>query len=151
MDTNKQTLQVVVDGKTYQVEISGVADGTLQVAVDGQLHQVEVNQVAAGVASVSKPTGKAAAAPAVDVALYDDDDDLVGVLENLANPNEQQVEVPEDDYAVTISPAGTDTPVFGPVEVDLEDEMSHIFYAVGSLTDGNFTLLKQEIELPDAD
>jgi hypothetical protein len=96
-----------------------------------------------------------AAAPAVDVALFDDDDadadDLVEVIEDLANPNEAQVEVPEDDYAVTISPAGSDVPVFGPVEVELEDEVSHIFYAVGSLADGSFELLKQEIDLEDTD
>lgn len=95
-----------------------------------------------------------AAAPAVDVALYDDEDaeadDLVGVLENLTNPNEVQIEVPEDDdYAATIAPAGSDTPVFGPVELDLEDEMSHIVYAVGSLADGTFTVLVQTIDLDE--
>ena len=94
-----------------------------------------------------------AAAPAVDVALYDDDDldadDLVGKLENLANPNEQQVEVPEDDYYATISPAGTDTPVAGPVELELDEQTSTIVYAVGSLADSTFTLLVQTIELEE--
>ena len=96
-----------------------------------------------------------AAAPAVDVALYDDDDldadDLVGKIENLSNPNEQQVEVPEDDYYATISPAGTDTPVFGPAELELDDETSTIVYAVGSLADDSFTLLVQTIELDELD
>ncbi|MDX1415496.1 MAG: DUF4397 domain-containing protein, partial [Candidatus Promineifilaceae bacterium] len=94
-----------------------------------------------------------AAAPAVDVALYDDDDldadDLVGKIENLVNPNEQQVEVPEDDYYAIISPAGTATPVFGPAELELEDETSYIVYAVGSLADDSFTLLVQTIELEE--
>lgn len=90
-----------------------------------------------------------AAAPAVDVTLYDDDGAQVGVLSALANPNEVQVEVPEDEYSATIAPAGTSTVVFGPAELDLEDEMSTIVYAVGSVADGTFTLLVQTIELDE--
>jgi hypothetical protein len=96
-----------------------------------------------------------AAAPAVDVALYDDDDAdedaLVGVIKGLTNPNEEQLEVrARREYAVTISPADSDEPVFGPAEFKLKKRTSTIYYAIGSLSDGSFELLKQQINLPRA-
>ena len=66
MDTNKQTLRVVVDGQAYQVEISGVLDGALQVAVDGQPYQVEVSRMAVAAAAAGQPAvGSVSSAPAV--------------------------------------------------------------------------------------
>ncbi len=64
MDTNKQTLRVVVDGVAYQVEISSGLDGALQVAVDGKPHQVEVSRMAVAATAEQSATQRTARNPA---------------------------------------------------------------------------------------
>jgi hypothetical protein len=96
-----------------------------------------------------------AAAPAVDVALYRKFKfwkwswyKLITTIENLVNPNEAQAEVFRGNYAAEIFPAGSGDAVAGPADVKLKKRTLTIVYAVGSLSDGSFTLLVQEQKLP---
>jgi hypothetical protein len=47
--------------------------------------------------------------------------------------------------AVSISPAGSMTPVFGPVELVLHPHRAYLVYAVGGVQSGSFTLLVKEV------
>ena len=81
-----------------------------------------------------------AAAPAVDV--------LAGgspVIEDLANPGERAVVVPAGTYPVAVAPAGSSTPVFGPVDLSFAAGTTTVVYAVGSLAGGSFTPLVQTL------
>lgn len=81
-----------------------------------------------------------AAAPAVDV--------LAGgspIIENLANPDEQSIEVPADSYSVAVAATGTTDPVIGPADVTLDEGNAYAVYAVGSLDAQNLHLLTQVI------
>ena len=50
-------------------------------------------------------------------------------------------------WAVSISPAGVKTPVFGPVDLDLGAKKAYYLYAVGSLDNGTLTVLQNVIPL----
>lgn len=79
-----------------------------------------------------------AAAPPVDI--------LAGgspVISNLSNPNQAQVVVPGGTYPIAVAPAGSTTPVFGPVDLTFNPGTTTIVYAVGSLAGGTFTPLVQ--------
>lgn len=74
-------------------------------------------------------------APAVDVAVAGEDDaPAVYLAQDLtfgnASPN---VEVPAGTYPVAVYPAGTDTPVFGPVDVEVKDGEVLTVFAEGEL------------------
>ena len=91
-----------------------------------------------------------AAAPTVDVALYRDRpaffDKFVGLIPNLSNPHEVSLDVRPGKYFATLAPAGSPDPVFGPANLDLGRRPVPLVYAIGSLTDGTFTLLVQTID-----
>jgi hypothetical protein len=90
-----------------------------------------------------------AAVVPVDVLLYKDKKamKLVGKLENIANSEEAQADVRAGKYMATINPAGSDVVAVGPAMLKLKPHRSNILYAVGSLSDGTFELLGQEIRL----
>jgi hypothetical protein len=79
-----------------------------------------------------------AAAPPVDI--------LAGgspVIPGLTNPNEASIVVPGGTYPIAVAPAGSTTPVFGPVNLTFDAGSTTIVYAVGSLAGGSFTPLVQ--------
>jgi hypothetical protein len=79
-----------------------------------------------------------AQAPAVDI--------LAGgspVISNLTNPNEKAIAVGDGTYPIAVAPAGSTTPVFGPVNLTFKAGTTTIVYAVGSLGGGTFTPLVQ--------
>jgi hypothetical protein len=79
-----------------------------------------------------------AAAPAVDI--------LAGgspVIEDLTNPNQGSIVVPGGTYPIAVAPAGSTTPVFGPVDLTFGTGTTTVVYAVGSLVGGSFTPLVQ--------
>lgn len=81
-----------------------------------------------------------AAAPAVDV--------LAGgkaVVENLANPKEQMLDLPAGTVSASVAATGTTKPVIGPAEVMVKEGTSTIVYAWGSLDDENLALATQSI------
>ena len=82
-----------------------------------------------------------AAAPAVDV--------LAGgapVITNLANPNEQVLNLPAGTVSAAVAAPGTTAPVIGPADVPVREGVSTIVYAWGSLEAGNLQLAVQNIE-----
>ena len=82
-----------------------------------------------------------AAAPAVDV--------LAGgspVITNLANPDEQVLDLPAGTLSVTVAATGTTDPVLGPADVTVTEGVNTIAYAWGSLADGNLALATQTID-----
>jgi hypothetical protein len=96
----------------------------------------------------SVPAGQArlvvrhtAAAPAVDV--------LAGgspVINGLANPNEQALEVPAGTISAAVAPAGATEPVIGPADLDLQEGTATFVHAIGSLDAGNPDLVVFTVE-----
>ena len=89
-------------------------------------------------------------APAVDIALNRGwmRGPLVGVIEDLTNPNQAgPLDLRPGSYAVTIFPADTLDPVFQVQPFVTKPGVSQLVYAVGSLTNETFTLLVQNLEL----
>ncbi len=79
-----------------------------------------------------------AEAPAVDI--------LAGgapVISDLKNPRQATITVPDGTYPIAVAPAGSTTPVFGPVDLTFAPNTVTIVYAVGSLSGGSFTPLVQ--------
>jgi hypothetical protein len=91
----------------------------------------------------------AAAAPTVDVKLSTTfkGQYYSSTIEDLSNPNlAGPLMVPtRPSYDVTIYPANMPDPVFGPVTVNFGVRTSNYVYAVGSLTNGTFTLITQTL------
>jgi hypothetical protein len=90
-----------------------------------------------------------AAAPAVDASLYRgaEASKYLATLQGLANGGETGLDARPGRYSATLAPAGTKDAVFGPASLVLKPKTSTIVYAVGSLADGSFTLLTQNIAL----
>ncbi len=78
-------------------------------------------------------------APAVDIIANG------GVLiAGLANGESAKADVPADTYTVSINPAGSDMPVFGPTPLPVLEKNNRVVYAVGSLS-GEFELIVDDI------
>jgi Domain of unknown function (DUF4397) len=99
----------------------------------------DTSQIAAGQGRLT--VRHVAAAPAVDV--------LAGgsaVVSNLANPDEQKLDIPASVVSATIVAAGTTEPaVLGPADVDVAEGVNTIVYAWGSLEDDNLALAVQTV------
>lgn len=67
----------------------------------------------------------------------------------LSNAAESQADVPTHGYAVWLAlPDGRSLkPVFGPLNLNLQPAKNHIAYAVGSISNGTFTVLLQVLDL----
>ncbi len=81
-----------------------------------------------------------AAAPAVDV--------LVGgtpALTGLTNPNEAEADLPAGTIEAAVALAGTTEPVIGPADVDVEEGVQTIVYAIGSAEDATLDLVVQTV------
>jgi hypothetical protein len=85
-------------------------------------------------------------APAVDVRLYQLVTE-VATIPNLKNPNTITTEIASGKYFASIFPAGSTTPVFGPVALNLETGYSYIINAVGSLAGNSFGLILEATDL----
>lgn len=80
-------------------------------------------------------------APAVDI--------LAGgqpIIEGLMNGRQAKTEIPGGTYPVAIAPAGSSTPVFGPIDLEVPAGKVTIVYALGSLGGGTFTPAVQTVE-----
>jgi hypothetical protein len=81
-----------------------------------------------------------AAAPAVDV--------LAGgqpVITNLANPDEQTLDLAAGTVSAAVAATGTTEPVLGPADVTVSEGTLTIAYAWGSLEDDNLALAVQTV------
>lgn len=88
-------------------------------------------------------------APAVDIKLTRgwERGRPVGLIENLANPNEAgPLDIRPGAYQATIFAAGADTKVAGPLDLKFKPFTSFIAYAVGGLESETFTVIVQVIE-----
>ena len=82
-----------------------------------------------------------AAAPAVDV--------LAGgspVITNLANPDEQVLNLPAGTVSAAVAATGTTEPVLGPTDVTVAEGVNTILYAWGSLEGDTLAIAAQTIE-----
>lgn len=82
-----------------------------------------------------------AAAPAVDVLAGGE-----AVITNLANPDEAKLDLPAGTVSASVAATGTTDPVIGPADVEIQDGVSTIVYAWGSLEAENLTIAAQTIE-----
>lgn len=92
-----------------------------------------------------------AAAPTVDIGVDVKLGDLTfsTKVPGLSNPNQAgPVNIPAMKYKVSLYPAGSDTVVFGPVDLKLAPHTAYFVYAVGSLSNNSFTLITQTIRVP---
>jgi hypothetical protein len=80
-----------------------------------------------------------AAAPAVDIVV----DNTTTLVPGLSNPNQAKADVPADSYLVDVRAAGTSTAVLDDAPVTLDAGTNTIIYAIGSLSDGTFTVAAQ--------
>jgi hypothetical protein len=83
----------------------------------------------------------AAAAPMVDILV-----DGEPVLVALSNGDEQTTDIGEGTYSTSFAPAGSTSPILGPVELTLVAGGSSIVYTVGSADDESLELLVQSID-----
>lgn len=89
------------------------------------------------------PVHHTANAPTVDVKVARNEN---GTGPKLMIPdfeygNQAEAEVRPGEWWVSIAPAGSGMPVFGPVMVELEPFTGYLVYAVGSVNTNTFTLL----------
>lgn len=81
-----------------------------------------------------------AAAPAVDVLAGGD-----AVISDLANPDEQSLDLDAGTIEASVAAAGTTEPVLGPADLTVEEGALTIAYAWGSLDDDNLELATQTV------
>ncbi|WP_324649399.1 DUF4397 domain-containing protein [Georgenia sp. H159] len=82
-----------------------------------------------------------AAAPAVDVLAGGE-----AVISDLANGSEQSLDLPAGTVSATVAAAGTTDPVIGPADIPVEEGVSTIVYAWGSLEEDSLAVATQTIE-----
>jgi Domain of unknown function (DUF4397) len=80
-----------------------------------------------------------AAAPAVDIVV----DNTTTLVPGLSNPHQAKADVPAGSYVVDVRAAGTSTAVLDDAPVTLDPGTNTIIYAIGSLSDGTFTVAAQ--------
>jgi hypothetical protein len=81
-------------------------------------------------------------APMVDVKVSRNGGNSPKVMVNdFSNGDQAVTETRPGDWFVSIMPAGSMTPVFGPTPVELEPFTAYRIYAVGDVAGGTFTLL----------
>lgn len=81
-----------------------------------------------------------AAAPAVDVLANGD-----AVFTGVENGQEGTADLPAGSIEAAVALAGETDPVIGPADLDLEEGVNTIVYAIGSADEGNLDLLVQTI------
>lgn len=108
---------------------------------DGQptAGKFEVNLRPAGFGKARVNVFHLAAAPAVDIVVTRGDRTALE-LTDVENGDSAAAGLRPGSYEVAIAPAGDPTPVFGPVDLRLRPFVAYLVFAIGSLTDGSFTL-----------
>jgi hypothetical protein len=127
----------VTDGLNASIVANLLEDGTPTISIFAN----DTSTVAAGEARLI--VRHLAAAPTVDILLADGTELFSGV----SNGEEGQADVPAGTYDVEIAPtgAGVEGSVFSAPGVELAEGTARIVYATGSLDDGSFGLLVQDI------
>ncbi len=129
-------------GKTYTV----IAHLSAASAPTASLFENDLSATEPGKARVI--VHHTAAAPAVDITVQRDAEDPKSpklTIENFANGDQAAAEVRPGEWDVSIAPAGTSTPVFGPAAVELKPFTGYLIYAVGT-PGSTFTLITKPIK-----
>lgn len=127
------------------LEVPGGADLTLAAHLDESgaptlsAFANDVSPTAAGEARLT--VRHAAAAPAVDVRAGGSP-----VIEGLANPEEQVLDLPAGTVSADVVLQGTEDVVLGPADLDLAEGTNTIVYAWGSAEEGTLDLAVQTID-----
>ncbi|MHC4726068.1 MAG: DUF4397 domain-containing protein [Planctomycetota bacterium] len=110
---------------------------------------VFANQLGMGSCFMKSPSvvHHTAAAPTVDVMFKRGRRRLK--LEGLSNGDQGIIATWPGRWQGSITPAGSNDPVFGPFDQWLKNRNAYFFYAVGSLDNETFTILQNEIPLKD--
>ncbi|MFZ1946840.1 MAG: DUF4397 domain-containing protein [bacterium] len=81
-------------------------------------------------------------APMVDIKVSRDGEKAPALMiEDFSNGDQTAAETRPGEWYVSIMPAGSTSPVFGPVLVELKPFTAYRIYAVGDVGGGTFTLL----------
>lgn len=99
----------------------------------------DTSEVAAGEGRLT--VRHTAAAPAVDVLAGDEP-----VITDLANAAEESLDLPAGTVSATVAATGTTEPVIGPADIPVQEGVSTIVYAWGSLEDDTLDVATQTIE-----
>ncbi|HEY8489429.1 MAG TPA: DUF4397 domain-containing protein [Dehalococcoidia bacterium] len=83
-----------------------------------------------------------AAAAAVDVLVNGQP-----AIRGLTNPNEATATLAAGTYQVAVAPAGTTSPVIGPLSLTFQDGTAYFVYAIGGADKGGFTALVQTVRV----
>ncbi len=131
----------LVDGENYSIVAHLTADGTPTASVF-------VNDLSVRHFTSRVNVFHTAAAPAVNIELDREHPWWWPSkwLWDVMNGDQGSVELIYGTYDVSIFPAESWEPVFGPLAVDFERETAYAVFAVGSLANETFTLLAQPIE-----
>jgi hypothetical protein len=63
------------------------------------------------------------------------------MVSDFINGEQVKAQVRPGEWQLAIAPNGSPDPVFGPVTIELQPFYTYLVYAVGSVSDGTFTLL----------
>jgi hypothetical protein len=87
-----------------------------------------------------------AAAPTVDVTVQRSFFSWRNLtIEDFSNGDQAAANVWPGRWEVSIAPAGSSDPVFGPVALKVRPFRTYLIYAVGSVDTGSFTLLVEPV------
>jgi hypothetical protein len=67
------------------------------------------------------------------------------MITDFSNGEQATADIVAGKVRVSIAPAGSMSPVFGPVELELRPHRAYLVYAVGSVQTGSFTVLVKEV------
>jgi hypothetical protein len=81
-----------------------------------------------------------AAAPAVDILVNG-----AAAIPGLTNPNEASAELPAGSIQAAVALAGTTEPVLGPADLNIQEGVQTVVYAIGSAEDETLDLVVQTI------
>lgn len=87
-----------------------------------------------------------AAAPAVDAVLLDGSGAITTRVGPLSNGQQGVIPFAPGGYTGGLTPAGTDTVVYGPFSADLRPGYVYVSYAIGSLSGGTFKVITQVVK-----
>lgn len=88
-----------------------------------------------------------AAAPDVDIRISRGPADPCApflTIPEVSNGDSGSISLPPGDYNVSVTPAGSSTPMIGPAAISLRPAVAYLFFAVGSRSDGTLTLARAQ-------
>lgn len=107
--------------------------------------QITLSSFGTDVVATGMDTGRVVVRHTADAPTVDVLANGAPLLTELSNGEQAKGEVPAATYLVAVAPTGETDPVFGPVPLPVNGDTTTVVYAVGSLRNGSFTVLVQEV------